>query len=294
VRAAAALRSSEWLLIGFFGYVSIISFALFQYQPRSHALPFALALGIPVLLMALALGEAKVHREFFSVVRDWVPLVMTLVAYREMDWFSPLVRNHHLEIKWIVWDRWLLYDAGLQRGIEAFGAIGPAYLEFCYLLVYAAGPFAVALMYVAQRRDRVNRVVSLYLLGTLLAYALFPFFPSEPPRTVFAGADLPGIVTVLRRFNLWIVGGYGIHSSVFPSAHVSSAFSAAFALLLFLPERKWFGWGMVLYAASVAIATVHGRYHYAVDAIAGLAVSLIAAALLAKTLPRRLRSHDPA
>jgi membrane-associated phospholipid phosphatase len=285
VRAPVALRSSEWLLIGFFGYVAIISLALPQ-QPRSHTLPIGLAVCIPALLIALALGEAKVHREFFSVVRDWVPLALTLVAYREMDWFSPLVRDHHLELKWIVWDRRLLHDFGLQRAIEALGSFGPSYLEFCYLLVYAAGPFAVAMMYFAKRRERVNQVVFLYLLGTLLAYALFPFFPSDPPRTVFPGADLPGAVTVLRRFNLWIVGGYGIHSSVFPSAHVSSAFSAGFALLLFLPERKWFGWGMVIYAASVAIATVYGRYHYAVDAIAGLAVSLIATSFLAR---RRLR-----
>jgi membrane-associated phospholipid phosphatase len=275
------LRSSEWLLIAFFGYVAIVARAL----P-----PAMLALAIPVLLVALAFGEARVHREFFSITRDWIPLVLTLVAYREMDWFTPLVRDRHLELRWIVWDRWLLHDAGLRQAIEALGSLGPTYFEFCYLLVYAAGPFAVAVMYFAHRRERVNQVVFLYLLGTLLAYSLFPFFPSDPPRTVFAGADLPGIVTVFRRFNLWIVGGYGIHSSVFPSAHVSSAFSAGFALLLYLPERKRYGWGMAIYAASVAIATVYGRYHYAVDAIAGLAVSVIAFGLTsfpARRLPLR-------
>ncbi len=96
-------------------------------------------------------------------------------------------------------------------------------------------------------------------------------------RTFFAGSDLPSVMTPLRRFNLWIVNGYGIHSSVFPSAHVSSAFSAAWALLLYLPERKIFGWRMLIYAASVAVATVYGRYHYAVDAVAGLGVSVLAA-----------------
>jgi membrane-associated phospholipid phosphatase len=282
VSARAALRSSEWLQVGFFGYVAVISF-WFPRQPLSPAPPLVLAFVVPALLAALAYGEAKVHPQFFSIARDWVPLGLTLVAYREMDWFSPLVRDHHLEHRWISWDRWLLYDGGLQRGIEALGSIGPAYFEFCYLLVYAVGPFAVAVLYFAHRRERVNQVVFLYLLGTLLAYALFPLFPSDPPRTVFAGADLPGTVTALRRFNLWIVGGYGIHSSVFPSAHVSSAFSAGFALLLFLPERKLFGWGMMIYAVSVAIATVYGRYHYAVDAITGLAVSLIATGLVAFT-----------
>ncbi len=80
--------------------------------------------------------------------------------------------------------------------------------------------------------------------------------------------------------NLWLVGDYGIHSSVFPSAHVSSAFSAAWALFGLLPERKRFGWGMLVYAVSVAVATVYGRYHYAADAVAGFARQPGSAALM--------------
>ena len=37
---------------------------------------------------------------------------------------------------------------------------------------------------------------------------------------------------------------------------------------------------MVAYACSVAVATVYGRYHYAVDAVAGIAMSLLAVAAL--------------
>jgi membrane-associated phospholipid phosphatase len=263
-------------LTGYFGYVALISGA-FPLGPDVRLLPFAVALLAPALLGLLAYGERRASREFFSIARDWVPLALTLLAYREMDWFSPSARDHHLELSWIAWDRSILHGAGLQRAIESLSALLPAYLELCYLLVYAVGPFAVAVMYFQRRRERVNQVLFLYLLGTLLAYALFPYFPSEPPRTFFGGTDLPNVVTPLRTFNLWIVGGYGIHSSVFPSAHVSSAFSASWALLLFLPDRKRFGYGMLIYAASVAVATVYGRYHYAVDAAAGLGASLLAA-----------------
>jgi len=87
-------------------------------------------------------------------------------------------------------------------------------------------------------------------------------------------------MTALRRFNLWIVNGYGIHSSVFPSAHVSSAFSAGWTLLLYLPDRKRYGWGMLIYAVSVSLAAVYGRYHYAVDVLAGFGVSLVAAEII--------------
>lgn len=266
------LRSSEWLLIAYFCYVAGISRA-FPLAPSVALMPFVVALLVALLLFSLALAKT----ESFSIARDWIPLGLTLLAYREMDWFSPLVRDRHLELRWIEWDRAIL--PGLQRGIESLGVLGPGYLELCYLLVYAVGPFAVAVLYFQHRRESVNKLLVLYLLGTLLAYAMFPYFPSDPPRVVFGATDMPHIMTPLRRFNLWIVGGYGIHSSVFPSAHVSSAFSAAWALLLLLPYKKIFGWGMLIYAASVAVATVYGRYHYGVDALAGIGVSTITGAV---------------
>jgi len=263
-----ALRSTEWLLIGYFSYVALIS------PTRSPLLVLLLAIA---LVAVLAYGEARGNPLFFSIARDWAPLLLTLIAYREMDWFTPIAWDHHLEFRWIQFDRSLLYGWGLQHSIESVGALLPSYLEFCYLLVYAVGPFTVTVLYLEHRRNRVNQVLLLYLLGTLLAYALFPYFPSQPPRTLFGDSDLPTVMTSIRRFNLWIVNGYGIHSSVFPSAHVSSAFSAGLALLLYLPNRKRYGLGMLIYAASVSVAAVYGRYHYAVDVLAGFGVSLVAA-----------------
>lgn len=255
------------MLAIFFLYVALIS----------HSLqPVLLAAAILLLLVLLAYLEARERTPVFSMVRDWMPLPLTLVAYREMNWFTPLHRDYHLELLWVQWDRVLLHHWGFQRAIESLGPVIPGYLELCYLLVYAVGPFSVAILYVLDRRPLVNRVLLLYLVGTLLSYALFPFFPSEPPRSVFAAADLPAIETFVRRINLWLLGGYGIHSSVFPSAHVSSAFSAAWAFILFLREKKWIGRGMLIYAISVALAVFYGRYHYAVDAVAGFGISLTA------------------
>jgi membrane-associated phospholipid phosphatase len=293
VSLAAALtapRSSEWLLFGYFGYVALIA-CLFPLDPPVKWQALVVLPLVASLLAALAAAESYGNREIFSVARDWIPLALTLVAYREMDLFTPLGRDYNLELRWVDWDRQLLYGAGWQGAIERFGAWVPGYLEFCYLLVYAVGPISVAILYTQRRRELVNRFLLVYLAGTLLAYALFPYFPSDPPRTLFSGVDMPNVVTPLRQFNLWIVGGYGIHSSVFPSAHVSSAFSVAWALLWLLPGKKRFGWAMLAYAASVAVATVYGRYHYAVDALAGFGVSVIAALTILLFARRRLRAR---
>lgn len=237
-----------------------------------------LAAGVPVLVAGLSYWELHGGGIKLSIARDWVPLGLTLLAYREMDWFT-LPHDHRLERIWVHWDRLLLHEWGLASGLESAGLFLPALLELSYLLVYAVGPFALAILYAREIRSRADRLLLVYLTGTLLAYALFPYFPSDPPRTAFPGTDLPGVLTAIRRINLWIVGGYGIHSSVFPSAHVSSAFSAAWALRLVIPERPRIGWAMFVYATLVAIATVYGRYHYAVDALAGFGVSLVALAV---------------
>jgi membrane-associated phospholipid phosphatase len=46
-----------------------------------------------------------------------------------------------------------------------------------------------------------------------------------------------------------------------------------------MPKGRRDGWFLLVFAVSVAVATVYGRYHYAVDALAGLGISLLAAAL---------------
>jgi membrane-associated phospholipid phosphatase len=256
------LRSSEWLLLAYFTYVALIS-PFFISPWRAWVVSAA------VILLVFRLARSE------SWFRDLAPLPLMLIAFHEMDWFTPAIRDHHLEQSWIVWDRMLLDHHGLRTTIESAGLLLPVFFELCYLLVYTVGFVAVWALLAHGRRDRLNKFWLIYLAGTLGAYALFPYFPSEPPRIVFAGADLPSIVTVLRRFNLWILGNFSIHSSVFPSAHVSSAFSAAWGLLTTLPERRWIGWAMAAYGVCVSIATVYGRYHYAVDVAAGAAMSFI-------------------
>lgn len=261
------MRFSEWFVLIYFAYVAVVGTLV-----GIGARPWLLLVAIAAVVSALARKK--------SIWRDLGPLAYTLAAYREMNWFTPAVHDHHLEHAWIVWDRWLLDDVHLRAIIESAGAVFPSYFELCYALVYAVAPVSIVLLFATRHRDRLDRFWVAYLMGTLGAYALFPYFPSEPPRTVFPHSDLPHIVTALRRLNLWIVGGYGIHSSVFPSAHVSSAFSAAWALIAAIPERRLAGFMMLFYAFSVTLATIYGRYHFAADAAAGIAISLVAAAIV--------------
>lgn len=256
------LRSSEWFLLIYFAYVALVSpFFISAWRPC------LVAVAVAALVLRLARGK--------SWLRDWVPLPLTLAAFWEMDWFTPSVRDHHWEQTLIVWDRVLFDRYALSAAIESAGRLMPTFLELCYALVYLAAPVALWALIANGRRVRINQFWLAYLVGTLSAYALFPYFLSSSPRIAFPGENLPHIVTFFRRINLWIASRFDIHSSVFPSAHVSSALSAAWGLLETIPERSWIGWSMAVYGLCVAIATIYGRYHYAADAVAGIAISFL-------------------
>lgn len=272
----ARFHPYEWFLGAYFIYVAAIAPVFMADWWKTW------------IVAAAALFSVWVFARTEWLSRDWAPLAAMLIAYREMNWFAPAVHDHHLENSWILWDR-MVFDHGLRAAVESAGALLPGYLELCYLLVYAVAPVSVAALLLNGSRDQIQRWWLVHLVATLGCYALFPYFPSEPPRTVFSGQDLPAVTTAFRRLNLAIVGGYGIHSSVFPSAHVASALSAAWGLLATLRRRRWLGWAMTAYAVSVAFATVYGRYHFAVDAAAG-AVMTIPALLAMRffgTEPRR-------
>lgn len=264
---------------------------LFRDRPRADIRVLGIAGAVASAILLLAWLDSRSRHAGFSIARDWVSLALVLAAYRSLDLFSPANYTFALERSWIVWDHLVLDRWGLRSAIEASGPVLPAYLEFCYLLTSGAGVYGLVVLYVRRNRNLAGQFLFIYILGTLLAYAMIPWFPSEPPRVVFPLIDSPRVLTAIRRYNLDVLAHAGIHAGVFPSAHVSSTFSAAWGMFAVLPKRQLFGWIFLIYAASVAVATVYGRYHFAVDAIAGIAVSIIAA-LIAGYLRKVLRGKS--
>jgi len=268
-------RSYEYIILAYFTYTSVLAFVL----PLKAPVP-AVTLGLNVLVLGglvfLAYADSLRRREFLSIVRDWYAPPLLLLAYREMGWFAQPHTSTALEDAWVVWDRLLLNEWGLRYIIEALGPVGAGLLEIAYVFVYPMAPFAMAALYIFERRERVEPFLFNFMLAVLGVYAMFPYFPSEPPWTVFPGQDFPAYDTVFRQFNAWMLGGQGIHTSVFPSAHVSGAISAALALMRLLPEKPWVGRAWLVLAIMIATATVYCRYHYAADAIAGFGIALLA------------------
>jgi membrane-associated phospholipid phosphatase len=269
-------RKPEIFIIGYFFYLAALTLVL-RDRPRADVRVLVIAAAIAVIITALAWTQYRFKADAPSIVRDWAILGFVLASYRTLDLFSPVTYQVSLEAAWRHWDHILLSSWHIRAAIEHWGAAIPAYLETCYLLTSGAGCYGLIILYAYRKRERSDRFLLIYVMGTLLSYALVPILRLQPPRVAFPGAEVPEISTAIRRLNLVVLSGAGIHSGVFPSAHVSSTFAAAWGMFAAMPERKRYGWIFLIYAISVAVATIYGRYHYAVDAAAGIVVSVIAA-----------------
>jgi len=273
------LRPSECVLAAYFAYVAILP-PFFPDRPHLKFQPLLVLLAVTALLALLAAGEQRSrYASAISYVRDWLPIFLTVAAFREMEFFLPAQYSYSYELTWARQDHWLLTICHARALIETFGTLIPFYLELCYLLVYGLPVYCIGLLYTRNRRNLADLFLVIYLTGTLASYALFPYFPSQPPRIVFPRWDDPSYSTCVRHLNLYVLRKATIHVGVFPSAHVSSAFSAAWAMFLLLPQRKVFGSAFLFYAISVSVATIYGRYHYSADVLSGFAVSLLAGSL---------------
>ena len=62
-----------------------------------------------------------------------------------------------------------------------------------------------------------------------------------------------------------------MQANTLPSGHVSGAVAAALGVM---PIDAALGGLLLVVAGLIAVAAVAGRYHYAVDCVAGVAVSL--------------------
>jgi membrane-associated phospholipid phosphatase len=230
---------------------------------------------VPFVFIALEVTARNLRRKWIDVVRDWVPLLFVPMAYWNVDYFARPRSDYAFEFRWIRLDKLLLNDWHGRSVIEGFGPVLPSLLEFSYLILYAVPLLLLGTVYLLDGRKQVDRFLFTLFAGTLVTYTLLPLFPSESPRLFFPGQDLPSFTSTFRRANVWLLNAGDIRSSVFPSGHVTAAFSAAFAAMAALPNRRWLGRLLFVLATLVAIDTVYGRYHFAVDGGAGFAISLL-------------------
>jgi membrane-associated phospholipid phosphatase len=262
---------SERVTLAFFSYLAVLGFL--RDTPVVHRTALV---AMPLLIWLGLWFESHHSKPWTRVLRQWCAMGLILVGYWSIEVFSTPFKLEHLQTLWAQWDRILLFQWGLRNAIEAAGPLIPFLLEAAYLSLYTIPVVALTLLYFTARpADRRQFQLTLFL-GTYGAYAMLPLVAVESPRKVFPNEDEPTVVTAPRRINTWMLDRLDISTGVFPSGHVAVAFSTAFGLWIALRRRRFIWMSAFAVASLVYLATIHGRYHYAVDGLASIAIAAAA------------------
>jgi membrane-associated phospholipid phosphatase len=119
----------------------------------------------------------------------------------------------------------------------------------------------------ASLADRYWTLVTGAELGS---FAPLAFIQTRPPwaierKPVLADRVVHDLATEMTKH-------FTIRVNTFPSGHVAGSLAVALAVAGAMP---WTGAALIALALCIAVATVVGRYHYVVDAVAGAALTAL-------------------
>jgi membrane-associated phospholipid phosphatase len=222
----------------------------------------------------------------FRVLRDWLPVVLILVVYVELNSVIAAMGGPHYDSVAVRWERSLFpMDPSRSLAVNLHTRWVSEPLHAAYLSYYLIVSVPQLILYVRGRRRAFAGTILALSVVTMLCGLVFAAMPIDGPR-YFGGADAPD--GPVRRVVLAILAGGSSRGTAFPSMHVAAS---VVATVCAWRTQRPVGMVVAVLTVGLTLGAVYGGFHYAVDAVAGVVTGLVAVMITA-ALWRRLPDHD--
>jgi membrane-associated phospholipid phosphatase len=226
-------------------------------------------------VMGLAIWQAVPLAS--TLVRNWVPFTYVLVGY----YVSGLLFTTPSEPveQWLLaWDERLFGDPTTR--FQTWPRVLLAYLEIVYLGTFLLVPAGFAILQFTGHAQMADRYWSMVVGAELSAFGGLAIVQTRPPWDIGQKAVLAD--RVVHRTGDWFARELTIRANTFPSGHAAGSLAIALAVFPAVPLA---GIILLVLSLSISVASVVGRYHYAVDVVAGIALALAICGSLFALMP---------
>lgn len=244
-----------------------------------HLVGVPLLLGLPPFgRLTEAFGSRWPRLQGF--IADWYPLLLIPLLYGELEPLNRAVYGGRYFDEMIIgWEEVIFGGQPSQTLASAYNALPlseslhAAYLSY-YFIIF--GPPLI--LYLSGRTEAFRQVVFSMMFAFFLHYLFFIYLPVQGPRYIFPAPE--GVVATGFFYKLThqILEAGSSQGAAFPSSHVGISFAQATLAVRFLPRLAP---ALFILATLLALGAIYGGFHYATDAIAGLALGLVAVAIAA-------------
>jgi membrane-associated phospholipid phosphatase len=244
----------------------LVNFVAMTAMAWVRPLPAARRLQIAAIGVFSCLGLVAVARLAAPSARDWMPPLLILAGYFLSGRF--FVQPSSSFERWLIaWDRRLLGDPTTRFARWPRALL--AYLEVVYMGCFILVPAGFAALAWSGHASLADSYWTLVTAAEFGSFASLSVIQTRPPWLVERKAVLPD--RSIHRAATLMVEHLTIRVNTFPSGHVAGSLAVALAVIRVMPGA---GLLLLVLAASIALACVVGRYHYVIDVIAGIALTL--------------------
>jgi len=269
----------DQVLLAYLGFVTVIA------VHRSPGRPGCWWVIAGNALMAVLIGLLNRPRlgRLGRVLREIHPLLLLAVLYAQLD---VLNRGGGAVVHDPLVQRWELALFGTQVSREWWQAEPSTFWSTVLHGAYFSYYFIVSIpaLYFLWRDDlaAVRRFVLAVMTTFVICYLAFLLFPVAGPYYEFARPAAWFIDNPAARLVYDTLARGSSYGAAFPSSHVAATVAAAIAASL---GSRRLGLLLLVPTVLLTVGVVYCQMHYAVDALAGLAVGGVVALATARYSP---------
>jgi membrane-associated phospholipid phosphatase len=303
-RITVHLHSADVLIIGFFGFLSLVNVAFFARIPHWW-LMILINAGAVAAICLLGWARHTTGSPLLALIHDWHVAPTVFFTFKELYFMiKPIHGGRDYDDVLIAADRWL-FGVDPTHWLMQFSTPWlTEILQIAYTLFYALFLLIGLELYRRDDKDMFHFFMFTCVYGFYLSYVGYFFLPAVGPRFTLhdfsaLDRDLPGIF--LTPYLRWFVnfGGSvpmgvpnevaiaGTQRDVFPSGHTMMTLVLMYLSMRFRIRLRPF---ILVTGSLLILATVYERYHYVVDLLGGSAFMLLCV-LTAPLLYRASKNH---
>ncbi|MCI0468475.1 MAG: phosphatase PAP2 family protein [Nitrospirae bacterium] len=270
------LRPADALTVLFSLFLLILTAFFYKTIPSSG---YLMLIYSSLIFFQLALTKLCRINSFLMLTRDIIfPVMSVLIIFDSLGLIVHSINPQDIDHILIRLD-YLIFAAYPTVEIEKIASpVLTDLLQAAYSTYYFLPVLLGVIIKIRGQREDFEKTLFLMLLCFYLSYIGYILFPALGPRYTMNHlheTELSGFLvskTIQDILNLL----EGVKRDAFPSGHTAIALT-----VLILAKRyvKWLFWCMLPIVILLVIATVYCRYHYVVDVIAGIALTLVTLAI---------------
>lgn len=265
-------RPADLITITFLSFLAILTVIYYRAIPKATSL---IGLYSALITTQIVFARIKNKGKFVSVLYDIVfPVLCVLLIFDSLGSIVHYINPKDIDPALIRVD-YLIFGSHPTVILEKI--MNPALtdlLQLAYSTYYFFPVSFGVLLFIEHRRKELNKSIFMILLCFYLSYLGYILFPALGPRFYLNSvqtAPLKGFL-IAEPIQDFLNRLEGIKRDAFPSGH-----TAVTVIVLYLAYRfeRRFLWVCLPIVAALIFATVYCRYHYVVDVIAGLLLTLL-------------------